>query len=126
MTIFEQVTLLLVKLQMKEISSSKQRSHTREAGLWTLGLWTPGRLDSGRLDSARLDVLTQDAWTLGLWTIGRFDSAQVFSRIFTTTVEHLNFTEHSQLFQIFTGLYIEKTLFFIDKAKNNFEIKTIK
>ena len=59
-------------------------------------------------------------------TIGRFDSAQVFSRIFTTTVEHLNFTEHSQLFQIFTGLYIEKTLFFIDKAKNNFEIKTIK
>ena len=66
--------------------------------IWTLGLWTPGRLDSGRLD----------AWTL----TGNF-------RIFTTTVEDLNFTEHSQLLQIFMGLHIEKTLFFIDKANRN-------
>ena len=48
--------------------------------------------------------------------IGRLDSAQVFFRIFTTTVEHLNFTEHIQFFQILTGLYTERTLFFNDKA----------
>ena len=58
-------------------------------------------MDSGRLDS------------------GRLESAQVFFRIFTTTVGHLNFTKHSPLLQILTDLYTEKTLFFIDKANRN-------
>ena len=91
---------------------------------WTLDAWS-GRLDSGRLDSGSIDSWTLDAWTLDawilddwtlnewmlgfwtfeLWTIEPLDSAQVFFRIFTTTAEHLDFAEHSQLLQIFTGLY---------------------
>ena len=46
--------------------------------------------------------------------------SQVFFIIFITTVEHLNFTENSQLLQIFTGLCKERTLFFIDKANRNY------
>ena len=110
---------------------------------WILDAWS-GRLDSGRLDSGPLDAWTLDVWTLdawlfGLWTSGRLDSGCLGAwtlddwtldawmlglctgvfRIFTTTVEHLNFTEHSHLLQIFTGLYTERTLFYTDKANRN-------
>ena len=60
--------------------------------------------------------------------LGRLDFAQVFFRIFTATVEHLNFTEHSQLLQIFTGLYIERILikYFIDKVNRNLKSYSVK
>ena len=67
---------------------------------WTLDVWTLGLWTSGRLDSGGLEAWTLDDWTLGLCT-------DVFS-IFTTTVEYLNFNEHIDLLQIFTGLNTEK------------------
>ena len=41
---------------------------------------------------------------------------QVIFKIFTLIVENLDFTEHSQLLQIFGSLYTEKNIFFLDKS----------
>ena len=87
-------------------------------------------MGSEHLDIWILDARTLNIWTPGLWTLGLWANERsgglctgVF-RIFTTTVEHLNFTEQSQLLQIFTGLSTEKISFFIDKANENLKSKT--
>ena len=61
-------------------------------GLWTLEPWTTERLDSGRLDAWTLGAWALDYWALGLCA------------------------GHSQLLQIFTGLYTERTLLIVDKT----------
>lgn len=79
---------------------NSMRLNSGRLDAWTLGHWMSERLDFGRLDSGHLEAWTLDDWTLGLCT-------DVFS-IFTTTVEYLNFNEHCDLLQIFTGLNTEK------------------
>ena len=82
-------------------------------GFWTMGLWTTGRLDSERLDSGRLDTWIFGLWTLEPWTTERLDSGRLDA--WTLGDWALDYwalglcAGHSQLLQIFTGLYTERT-----------------